>query len=445
MALKVDTIQNPSSTVINLTLDTSGNVTVGNNLTVTGTTTVAATTIGNLTYTGTLTGSTGVLNIGSGQLYKDASGNVGIGTTSPRSPLAFAATVGTVGVATKIRLFDDGASNIYGFGISSGQLDIIAGTGGATTFYTNGSERMRIDSSGNVGIGTSTAPYSLEVRKDAVSATTYAAIRNGTAAGAYGVALLGIIGTSGSNYYQISQSGSGEMGITNAYAGAMTFATNGAERMRIDSSGNVSVGTATATGKITVYSISTTSAVYGYGTVSGYGIQGIGAGNYGVYGQTQNNVYGGVLGYSQSGSAFGIVGYQTYGLYTNSSINVNGTVYASDSRLKENKVPISGALGKLNLLNPVSFDWKADSSRGISMGSVPVPDFGLIAQEVELVMPEVVFESTTPPRPQEITSPLSLEEQMESHKGVDYSRFIPFLIAAIQELSAKVAALEAKK
>ena len=53
--------------------DASGNITVGNNATVTG----------GLTVTGTLTGSTGVMNIGSGQLYKDASGNVGIGTSSP--------------------------------------------------------------------------------------------------------------------------------------------------------------------------------------------------------------------------------------------------------------------------------------------------------------------------------------------------------------------------
>ena len=37
----------------------------------------------NLAYTGTLTGGTGIVNLGSGQFYKDASGNVGIGTSSP--------------------------------------------------------------------------------------------------------------------------------------------------------------------------------------------------------------------------------------------------------------------------------------------------------------------------------------------------------------------------
>ena len=42
----------------------------------------------NLSYGGTLTGSTGILNIGSGQIYKDTSGNVGIGTSSPSYKLS---------------------------------------------------------------------------------------------------------------------------------------------------------------------------------------------------------------------------------------------------------------------------------------------------------------------------------------------------------------------
>jgi hypothetical protein len=51
----------------------------------------------NLTYTGALTGGTGVINIGSGQLYKDASGNVGIGTSSPSTKLTVAGAITITG------------------------------------------------------------------------------------------------------------------------------------------------------------------------------------------------------------------------------------------------------------------------------------------------------------------------------------------------------------
>ena len=48
---------------------------------------ISGTTLLDTIYTGTLTGSTGIINIGSGQLYKDSSGNFGINTTSPSSKL----------------------------------------------------------------------------------------------------------------------------------------------------------------------------------------------------------------------------------------------------------------------------------------------------------------------------------------------------------------------
>jgi len=105
-------------------------------------------TLANPTYTGTLTGSTGILNIGSGQLYKDASGNVGIGTSSPASygsPLTvYLAANPTLTIASEnanayLRLNTTSDSNMY-----------LTNTGGSMTMNTANTERMRIDSLGNV-------------------------------------------------------------------------------------------------------------------------------------------------------------------------------------------------------------------------------------------------------------------------------------------------------
>ena len=73
---------NVVTTVGNLTLTnvtiSSGTATLGN-ITYSGSLTGGSASLANVTYTGTLTGGTGVVNLGSGQLYKDASGNLGVG------------------------------------------------------------------------------------------------------------------------------------------------------------------------------------------------------------------------------------------------------------------------------------------------------------------------------------------------------------------------------
>jgi hypothetical protein len=108
--------------------------------------------VGNPSYTGTLTGGTGVINIGSGQFYKNASGNVGIGTSSPAQKLDVAGNILSSGF---LRMTDDGTAAVP---------SIQPGNDGNTGFFrpgtdiigvsTGGNERMRINSSGNLLVGT---------------------------------------------------------------------------------------------------------------------------------------------------------------------------------------------------------------------------------------------------------------------------------------------------
>lgn len=111
----------------------------------------------NITYTGTLTGGTGVVNIGSGQVYKDASGKIGLGTTSPAQPLHVKGSTRVEGVTYFHDLSDATRfgymANTYmatGSG-SKGDMFLVADSN--LLIGTNGStERIRIDVSGNVTV-----------------------------------------------------------------------------------------------------------------------------------------------------------------------------------------------------------------------------------------------------------------------------------------------------
>ena len=144
-----------SGTVTNLT----GTASININGTV-GATTPATGSFTSLAYSTTLTGGTGIVNLGSGQFYKDASGNVGVGTTNPSAYGKFAVfgTQTVAGVGNVSGFFSDGAT-VSLYILNQGSVATLQ-SDASLAFSSLAVERMRINTSGNVGVGTS-SPTSL--------------------------------------------------------------------------------------------------------------------------------------------------------------------------------------------------------------------------------------------------------------------------------------------
>lgn len=231
-------------------------------------------------------------------------------------------------------------------------------------------ERMRIDSSGNVGIGTS------PVAKLDVS---------GTARVRWDV--------SGSEVSQLAtNSAANAYAVQNFDASYHSFKIGGSERMRIDSSGNLLVGTTSALSGNTFKAASGAAATFQTATTSPFSL---------VY--FNNGSYCGSIATSGSNTTYNT---------------------SSDYRLKENIQPMQNALAIVSQLNPVTYTWKADGSDGQ----------GFIAHELQAVVPDCVTGEKDAVD----------KDGNPVYQGIDTSFLVGILTKAIQELKAELDATKAE-
>jgi hypothetical protein len=342
------------------------------------------------------------------------------GGTSARNPLMTLAATGNVGIGTASPVSDarltisspTTESYVFFNRSNSGVFDAAIGNNGGSIVFRGGAdsatvagltEFMRIDSTGNVGIGTSSPLTPLHVvgsiQSQRSGAAQYARMLNSTGTATF------ISDNQASGAY----TGFQFQGLSTASGTPVTYAT-------IDGSGNLLVGTTSA-------SYGARNVIQNNGTTTQPSISCINSTGSGTMRQidffTGSNT-------SRIGSIES----------TTSSTSFNTS---SDYRLKNSIEPMTGALAKVSALKPVTYKWNIDNSDGQ----------GFIAHELQAIVPDCVtgekdaVETYTDEDGNEATRPL--------YQGVDTSFLVATLTASIQELkaivdaqAARIAALEAK-
>lgn len=266
---------------------------------------------------------------------------------------------------------------------------------------TSNAVAVYVDSSQNVGIGT-TAPGA---KVDIQGSSLQLQVKNNSGSG---IGRLNIVSTTndGYQYCGIGLVGAATNEIMNVTGNALAFSVpQGSERMRITSDGQM--------WKSYTSQIFTASA-YQFGvSFPGSSSQGI------VIKNTENN---------QAGAAIRFVdylgNYSGGGIYFQTSGSITyGTT--SDYRVKKDVQPITNGLSTITSLNPVSFKWKADDTKGE----------GFIAHELAEYIPNAVIGDKDA-----VNEDGSVKSQV-----VDQSKIIAHLVAAVKELKAEIEQLKASK
>ena len=329
----------------------------------------------------------------------DSSGNLGLGVTPSAWSYFKAAQVGVGSLVAPTNAsntvvynnaYYNGSSELYITSNAASQYQQLdgahiwkrasSGTAGNAITFT---QAMTLDASGNLGVGTTSPDSSSRLTLDRSTSNQV---------------IMRVNGTQQLKIYADASVSSIE--ATNP----LLFSTAGAERARIDSSGNLLVGTT---------NLGTVGSVSGSGLfASGY-----------VAGSVANDSPG---LFSRRGSDGGIVSFRRDTTQVGTiSVSATATAYntSSDYRLKNTIAPMTGALAKVALLKPCTYKWNANGSDGE----------GFIAHELADVFPQAVSGEKDAVD----------AEGNPQYQGIDVSFLVATLTAAIQELKAEFDAYKA--
>lgn len=331
-------------------------------------------------------------------VYVDNNGNVGIGTTNPAFPLSLGSSLGY----TKLALYETGLNNNYGIGIGAGAFILhLSGSQARFAFFdsddSNANEVFTIKGNGKVGIGR-VSPHS-DTKLHVESNDLYAGY---------------FISDSLSYDTHVIHAELTATGQNDAIAG---FGRSAPELQ-------FGIGGKFEGGYTGVYAVAEES-----GIGLRYGLRGYGANgeiNHGIFGQAFGGTTNyGVYGLGSGGSS------NNYGVYASGNLAYTGSlIHVSDSKFKENIRPLSGSLNKLMKLKPKSFNYTSDEKYA-HMNLPTGEHYGLIAQEVEQVLPELVSDNSHPSATESRGE--KSDDPPINYMGLDYMELIPVLIEAVKE------------
>ena len=381
-------------------------------------------------------------NNGTPSIHVKNGGNVGIGTTNPGQKLTVAGAVESTSAQGSTAFYSTTAGSYNQQNGSGGTAWAYGSTGGqsapntaaSTTFglhHWNGSawsNPLNVATDGNIGIG---VPYGYGKLS----------IGGGTGGGNIPANTSILFGSDDNRNIQfLGQSANGNEGTIGAWNGVYNFqsskivfnkpAGNVGEMLFYTNQGAGPVLRVAMThhGRV-VFSPSGVADGQGVTTyangANGHYVSCTGTSNYWITNHGVASATGTLSTFYNNGTYCGGISI--------SSTNVTSYVSASDYRLKENVVPMTGATERLKQLNPVTFDWinSGESSEGF------------IAHEVGAIVPisttgtkdEVYDEEGAADNPK-------INEGDPKYQSVDPAKLVPLLVKTIQELEARITALE---